>query len=132
MAISQLTTAAVVRAADGEYATSKLYYIAWSEQTWAAYQSALKALTSTVDGVKRQVVASPDWMITARIDTSAVSPTVWRAVQCHQTQISIYRNLAGLAPEHHRALWGVQEFSRAFSRVNGGRTRESDLFEGLR
>jgi hypothetical protein len=26
----------------------------------------------------------------------------------------------------------VQEFYRAFSLVNGGRVRESDLFEGLR
>ncbi len=48
------------------------------------------------------------------------------------TQMSIYKNLAGLPPEHHRALWGVQEFYSRFSLVNGGRTRESDLFEGLR
>ena len=46
--------------------------------------------------------------------------------------MSIYKNLEGLPPEHHRALWGVQEFYRAFSLVNGGRNGESDLFEGLR
>ena len=46
--------------------------------------------------------------------------------------MSIYKNLAGLPEDHHRALWGVQEFSRVFSLVNGGRARESDLFEGLR
>jgi LmbE family N-acetylglucosaminyl deacetylase len=132
IAISQLTTAAIVCAADGECAVSKLYYIAWSARTWGAYQAALKKLTSTVDGVERQVVPSPDWGITTRIDTSSVGPAVWRAVQCHQTQISIYRNLAALPEEHHRALWGVQEFYRAFSLVNGGRTRETDLFEGLR
>ena len=78
------------------------------------------------------MIPSPDWAITTRIDTSAVWPTVWRAVQCHQTQMSIYENLAGLPAEHHRALWGVQEFARVFSLVSGGRTRESDLFEGLR
>jgi LmbE family N-acetylglucosaminyl deacetylase len=132
IAISQFTTAAVVRSADEGHRVSKLYYIAWTAPTWAAYQSALKKLTSTVDGVERQVVPSPDWGITTRIDTSAVWPTVWRAVQCHRTQMSIYKNLEGLAAEHHRALWGVQEFYRAFSLVNGGRTRESDLFEGLR
>src|SRR6266850_4843578 len=55
IAISQLTTAAVVRAADPEFAVSKLYYIAWSAQTWTAYQAAFKKLTSTVDGVERQV-----------------------------------------------------------------------------
>jgi LmbE family N-acetylglucosaminyl deacetylase len=132
IAISQLTTAAISRAADRDYAVSKLYYIAWSSHTWAAYQAALKKLTSTVDGVERQVIPSPDWGITTRIDTSAVWPSVWRAVQCHRTQMSVYKNLEKVPPEHHRALWGVQEFYRAFSLVNGGRARESDLFEGLR
>jgi LmbE family N-acetylglucosaminyl deacetylase len=132
IAISQLTTAAVVRAADREFAVAKLYHIAWSAETWAAYQSALKKLTATVDGVERQVVPVPQWEITTRIDTSAEWPTVWRAVQCHQTQMSIYKNLAGLPAEHHRALWGAQEFYRVFSLVGGGRARETDLFEGLR
>src|SRR5262245_27743589 len=132
IAISQLATAAVMRAAERARVVSKLYYIAWSGATWAAYQSAIKKLTSTVDGVERQVIPTPDWYITTRIDTSAAWPTVWRAVQCHQTQMSIYTNLQSLPPEHHQALWGVQEFYRAFSLVNGGRARESDLFEGLR
>jgi LmbE family N-acetylglucosaminyl deacetylase len=111
---------------------SKLYYIAWSIATWAAYQTALKKLTIMVDGVERQVNPTPEWEVTTRIDTSAVWPAVWRAVQCHRTQMSIFKNLSGLPPEHHRALWGVQEFYRAFSLVNGGRRRESDLFDGLR
>jgi len=132
IAISQLTSAAIVRAADREFAVSKLYHIAWSAPTWTAYQTALKKLTCTVDGVERQVVPSPQWAVTARIDTSAVWPTVWRAVQCHQTQMSIYKNLETLPGDQHRALWGVQEFYRAFSLVNGGRNGESDLFEGLR
>lgn len=132
IAISQLTTAAVVRAADREFAVAKLYYIAWSAQMWTAYQSALKKLTSTVDGIERQVVPTPDWGITTRIDTSSVWPTVWRALQCHQTQMGVYKNLGGLPASHHRALWGVQEFYRAFSLVNGGRRCETDLFEGLR
>jgi hypothetical protein len=34
--------------------------------------------------------------------------------------------------EQHQAIWGTQEFYRAFSLVNGGRQVESDLFEGLR
>ncbi len=132
VAISQFTSAAIVRAANGHGAVSKLYHIAWSAPTWAAFQAALKKLTSTVDGVERQVVPSPDWGVTARIDTTAVSETVWRAVRCHRTQMSIYKNLEHLPAEHHRALWGVQEFYRAFSLVNGGRARETDLFEGLR
>ena len=129
IAISQLTTAAINRGGTG---VAKLYYIAWSAPTWSAYQAALKKLTVTVDGVERQVTPFPDWGITARVDTSAVAAVVWRAVQCHRTQMSIYRNLAQLPEAHHRALWGAQEFYRVFSLVNGGRARETDLFEGLR
>jgi hypothetical protein len=85
-----------------------------------------------VDGVRRQAVPSPDWAITTVIDTSRVWPAVWRAVSCHKTQMSIYGQLERLSEEHQRSLWGTQEFYRVFSTVNGGRTRESDLFEGLR
>lgn len=132
IAISQLTTAASVRAADRDFAVSKLYYIAWSERKWSAYQAALKKLTSKVDEVERQAAPFPEWAVTTILDTSRVWPCVWRAVQCHRTQMSVYKQLEGLPEEHHRSLWGTQEFYRAFSLVNGGRTRESDLFEGLR
>ncbi len=132
IAISQLTSAAIVRAASHDFAVSKLYHIAWGAPTWAAYQLALKTLKCTVDGAERHVVPVPDWGITTRIDTRGVWPVVWRAVQCHQTQMSVYKNLASLPDEHHRALWGVQEFYRVCSLVGAGRARESDLFEGLR
>jgi LmbE family N-acetylglucosaminyl deacetylase len=132
IAISQLTTAAAVRAADADYAVSKLYYIAWGARTWAHYQAALKRLVTTVDGVEREVVPAPEWEITTQIDATLVWPQVLRAVQCHRTQVSVYRNLAGLPPEQQRELWGTQQFYRAFSLVNGGRTRETDLFDGLR
>jgi LmbE family N-acetylglucosaminyl deacetylase len=132
IAISQLTTAAVVRAAGSDGAVSKLYYIAWGASTWAAYQKALKRLVTTVDGTEREVVPVPDWEITTRIDTSAVWETVLSAVRCHRTQMSIFKTLEGLPPEHQRSLWGVQEYYRALSLVNGGRARETDLFEGLR
>lgn len=131
IAISQLTTAAVIRAAH-THAVSKLYHLAWSADTWGRYQSALKRLSSTVDGVDRFAHPIPDWEITTRIDAGAVWETVWRAVQCHRTQVNIYGQLAALGPDEHRALWGAQEFYRVFSVVNGGRTPESDLFEGLR
>ena len=42
IAISQLTTAAIVRPPIASVAVSKLYYIAWSERKWSAYQAALK------------------------------------------------------------------------------------------
>jgi LmbE family N-acetylglucosaminyl deacetylase len=130
IAISQFTTAALVAAADP--AVSKLYYMAWPESTWAAYQTAFRKLISTVDGVERQATPWPDWAITTVIDTRDFSSTVWRAVSCHESQVSAYERLKALSPEHHEALWGRQSFYRAFSTVNGGRARETDLFEGIR
>jgi LmbE family N-acetylglucosaminyl deacetylase len=142
IAIGQLTTAAIVSAADPSFVArpasgephrvSKLYFIAWSSKKWAAYQAALRRLVVAVDGEERQAVPWPDWAITTVIDTREVWPAVWRAVSCHKTQMSIYRKLGELPEEHQRSLWGTQEFYRVFSSVNGGRARESDLFEGLR
>jgi LmbE family N-acetylglucosaminyl deacetylase len=142
IAISQFTTAAVVCAADSQYQipgstaashrVSKLYYLAWRQDKWTAYQTALKKLTVKLDGQERQAIPWPDWAVTTLIDTSEFSSAVWKAVCCHQSQMSIYSRLAELPEEHHRALWGSQQFYRAFSVVNGGRRTETDLFEGLR
>jgi LmbE family N-acetylglucosaminyl deacetylase len=142
IAISQLTTAAIVCAADplfglqpaiGEpHRVNKLYFIAWSPKKWTAYETALRKLVFKVDGGERQAVPWPDWAITTVLDTSRVWPAVWRAVSCHKTQMTIYRKLAELSEELQRSLWGTQEFYRVFSSVNGGRAQESDLFEGLR
>jgi LmbE family N-acetylglucosaminyl deacetylase len=132
IAISQLTSAAIVAAADTTHRVSKLYYLAWSGQTWAAYEAALKKLVYRVDGVERQAVPWPDWAITTSIDATAEWETVWRAVRCHQTQISIYSALADLPQAQQRALWGRQEFYRVFSAVPVGPGKETDLFEGLR
>jgi LmbE family N-acetylglucosaminyl deacetylase len=106
--------------------------MAWSLEKWRAYQQALKRLAITVDGVERESAPWPGWAITTVIDTSEVWPVVWRAVRCHQTQMASYGQLEQLAEEEHRRLWGSQEFYRAMSLVNGGRRRETDLFEGLR
>jgi LmbE family N-acetylglucosaminyl deacetylase len=143
IAISQFTSAAIVTAADpmfasgGEHggrphAVAKLYYIAWPQSTWSAYEFAFKKLTSTVDGVERQTVPWPDWAITTRIDTRTYWPTVWRAVSCHRSQMAAYEKLSQLTPELHAALWGSQSFYRAFSTANAGRKPETDLFEGIR
>jgi hypothetical protein len=113
-------------------AIAELYYIAWPASTWAVYQSALKKLTSVVDGVERQVVPWPDWAITTVIDARRFSDTVWRAISCRESQMSVYTKPQHLPREHTDALWGMQSFYRVFSRVNGGRTRETDLFEGIR
>jgi LmbE family N-acetylglucosaminyl deacetylase len=143
IAISQLATAATVAAADPGYGldrgprlgpahtVSKLYYLAWSGPAWAAYQAAFKKLIANVDGVERQATPWPDWALTTVVDTRQWWPVVWRAVTCHESQVGGYEVLKTLAPAQHEALWGSQSFYRAFSLVNGGRQRESDLFEGI-
>jgi len=146
IAISQFTTAATVCAADCGYRLDdasqqrslqphrvrKLHYLAWRNNKWQAYQAAFRKLTAMVDGIERQAAPYPDWAVTTEIDTSAVWPTVWKAVCCHQTQLSIYERLKDLTEKQQMALWGSQEFYRVYSTVNGGRGLETDLFEGLR
>jgi len=146
IAISQFTTAAIVCAADAEYHTcdgsqsdllpahsvAKLHYMAWRNDKWDAYQAAFHKLTSTVDGVQRHATPWPDWAVTTVIDTAAYWPVVWKAVCSHQTQMSMYERLEHLDDQQQKALWGSQEFYRAYSAVNGGRKLETDLFEGLR
>jgi LmbE family N-acetylglucosaminyl deacetylase len=144
--ISQFTSAATVCAADcgfrmddglqphslPPHLVRKLYYLAWRSHKWEAYQTAFRKLTSMVDGVERQAAPWPDWAVTTEIDVSGYWPIVWKAVCCHQTQLSIYERLEYLTEDQQAALWGSQEFYRAYSSVNGGRGLEPDLFEGLR
>ena len=144
IAISQFTTTALLVAATdlvfaanddttwSPHVVQKLYYIAWPKSTWAAYQNALATAVSRVDGVERQAMPWPDWAITTVIDTGAFWRTVWRAVTCHDSQVAGYERLKDLSPDDHEALWGAQSFYRVLSTVNGGRTRETDLFDGIR
>lgn len=145
IAISQLTAAAIVAAAtagdagaDGgvdaggpAHVVSKFYYLAWPTSVLRAFEAAFRRLASTVDGFERPAVPWPDWMITTEIDTGTHWQAAWRAVACHDSQVAAYERLRGLAPEQHEAIWRWQHFYRVFSRVNGGRTRETDLFEGI-
>jgi len=140
VAICQLASAALVVAADASrtdvagapHAAAKFYLMAWDERHWAAYQESFKKLVSNVDGVERQAKPWPDWELSAKVDTRAYWPTVWRAVQCHDSQVANYGTLGSLSPENHEGLWGWGTFYRVFSTVNGGRAREDDLFAGLR
>jgi LmbE family N-acetylglucosaminyl deacetylase len=138
VAICQLTTAAVLAAAEPGFPdqaephrVSKLYYFVTDERRWTVYQSAFKRLTSRVDGEERSAVAWPAWAVSASIDARDHWRTVWQAVNCHATQLAAYGRLGELTPDEHEALWGSGEFYRVFSRVNGSRTRETDLFAGI-
>ena len=144
VAICQLTTAAIVAAADAGFASteldralaphavSKLYYLAWPEAAHVAFAEAFRKLVSNVDGVERSTTPWPDWALSCVIHTHAYWETVWRAVSCHESQVTAYEKLRHLSPQNHEALWSWQSYYRAFSTVNGGRARETDLFAGLR
>ena len=139
IAISQITTAAVLAAAEPQRAASgamwphrvdKLYYLADSRERTAAYDAAFGASAMTVDGVVRRVPGWEPWAITTRVDARAYAPQAWRAIACHRSQIP--ENIAEqLTSEQHRLLWGIQEFYRVFSLVNSGRAVEDDLFAGV-
>lgn len=141
IAVSQFASGAIVRAASSEaipeapdepHEVQKLYYVAWTGRVWEHYQAVFKVMQTKVDERVRSSVAWPDWSITTTTDAHDHWETVWNAVQCHRSQMAQYGALTELTPEDHRALWGPQEFYRAFSLVNGGRTRERDIFEGIR
>jgi LmbE family N-acetylglucosaminyl deacetylase len=141
IAISQLTTAAIIAAASPDslyfrdlapHRVAKLYYMAPTRDLLDVYQSVFGNLVMHIDGVERRGAGWPEWQITTQIDTWAYWRMVLKAVRCHQTQIPAYQLLERLPEEQHKALWGCQTFYRAFSLINGGRTVEHDLFEGLR
>lgn len=98
---------------------------------YGAYQSVFGELGMYIDGVARRSIPWPDWAVTTVVDTRDYWPTVWKAVSSHTTQLTAYGQLAHLSAEHHQSLWGTQEYYRVISLVNGGRTRELDLFDGL-
>jgi LmbE family N-acetylglucosaminyl deacetylase len=141
IAICQFTTAAIVEAANPQssyypdlppHSVSKLYYMAETEELCSVYQSVFGDLIMHIDGVNRRMVTWPDWSVTTRIDTWAYWRTVARAISCHRTQAPAYQVLEQLSEEQRQKLWGRQNYYRVFSRVNGGRCIEEDLFEGLR
>jgi LmbE family N-acetylglucosaminyl deacetylase len=141
IAITQHTTAAVAAAGDPAFEddegrpphhVSKLYYMVWSRQDMALYESAFGELVMEIDGEPRRSVTWEDWAITTRIDARAHWRRAWEAIQHHRTQLPGYQRLLALPEERHEELWGGPSYYRVFSRVSVGRGLETDLFEGLR
>lgn len=142
IAISQLTTAATIAAAGGRagggstgaaHRVSKLYYLAEDARSWAAFETAFdRRLAVKVDGLEREATGWPEWAVTTRVDTGEAWRRAWRAIRRHETQMAIYSNLGHLSDAELAGIWRRKGFYRAFSLVNGGRTLEADLFEGLR
>lgn len=138
IAACQFATAAVVAATqpgDGEelsHAVQKLYYAASEAENLRRYEDAFGELVMHIDGVERRTVPWQPWAITTRVDARAHWQRVWKAVQCHTSQIPGYEKLQSLSEADHQLFWGTQDYYRVFSLVNGGRAQETDLFEGLR
>lgn len=142
IAISQFTNAAIVCAADSSYVdpnaqpshrVSKLYYFVDSEEIANFFTRHLGNIEFPVDDQVRGESPWKEWMITTRVNLSSTWKTAWEAISCHQSQLPSIAPLLDLTEDEIRQLLTLQgTFYRAYSLVNGGRKRETDLFEGLR
>jgi LmbE family N-acetylglucosaminyl deacetylase len=141
MAISRLTTAALVRAADPRYghrcttraahAVDRLYHMAMTAERAAAFHETFGNLSMLVDGVERQLVITPPWQAATRIDAGEHWRVAWQAVACHRSQLPNYDLLTRLTPGQQHALWGINEYQCVYSTVPVTATTEDDLFAGL-
>ena len=141
IAIGQYTSAAVVCAADSSYQdsesllayrVSKLYYMVDSENFINLIAPFMGELTFPVNDEVRGEIPWKEWMVTTRINMVEHCHTAWRAIQCHQSQLSSLGLLAEMQEDAAVAVLAMQgTFYRAFSLVNGGRQLETDLFEGI-
>lgn len=141
IAISQFAMTACVCAADASYVApggfppyrvAKLYFMADTPDVIDTYIQLFGDIVMRVDGVDRRGYAIPRWQITTVLDASNYWRQAWQAILCHKSQLPTYSLLANIPDETHQLLWGEQRYVRAYSTVNGGRTLETDLFEGLR
>jgi LmbE family N-acetylglucosaminyl deacetylase len=142
IAIGQFTSAAIVCAADVNYQdaeklpahrVSKFYYMVDAEDFINLITPFMGDMTFPVDDQMRGEFPWMNWMVTTRIDMVEHCDAAWRAIQCHQSQLPTLSSLAEMPEETAASVLAMQgTFYRAFSLVNGGRTVETDLFEGLR
>ena len=142
IAIGQFTNAAVVCAADACYSdpenlpshrVSKLYYMVDSEDIINLIEPFMDSMTFALEGQLRGEVAWKNWMITTKIDMAEHCHAAWRAIRCHQSQLSTLGALAEFHEDAAAAILAMQgTFFRAFSMVNSGREVENDLFAGIR
>lgn len=141
VAISQLTTAALLRAAapsaadDGDaapHSVAKLYYLVYTHVQAARYLAIFGGGRKRVANVPRLMVGWEEWAVTTRIDTGDHWRTVWAAIACHRSQLPDLDRLTALPEAQRREVCAEQTFYRAFSLVNGGAAVEDDLLAGLR
>lgn len=146
IAISQLTSAAIIAAADCDFIdtdhlpshrTSKLYYMMDTRELWETVEALVGELSMQVNGTLRKPVMWEDWAVTTRISSGEHWRTALKAVLCHQSQLASLGDIHSLTDEQNYRLWGDRTYYRVFSLVNGhhpngSHHREEDLFSGLR
>jgi len=139
IALSQFTNGAIVCATDESFSDglpphriSKLYYMVDSEEIVQAANDVFGGLRMEIDGVIRRHVGWEYWQITTILDNHQYMNKVQKAIQCHKSQLPGYGPIGEMSVAELTKLFGIGHFYRTFSLVNGGRTVEADLFEGLR
>ena len=141
IALSQFTNGALVCAADRNFVDAnvqpphrvlKLYYMVDSLDIVNFAKEAFGGISMEIDGVTRQHVGWEDWEITTLLDNHPYLDKVQKAMLCHKSQLPGYGTMAELPLDELARIFGFGYFYRAFSLVNGGRKKETDLFAGLR
>jgi LmbE family N-acetylglucosaminyl deacetylase len=141
IALSQFTSGALICAADRNFVDAnvqpphrilKFYYMVDSLDIVQIANEAFGGISLEVDGVTRHHVGWQDWQITTHLDNSQFMNVVQRAMLCHQSQLPGYYPMDEWPLDQLARIFGTGYFYRAFSLVNGGRRKETDLFEGLR
>jgi LmbE family N-acetylglucosaminyl deacetylase len=141
IALSQFTQGATVCAADRNFVDArvqdphrvlKFYYMVDSLDIVQAANEAFGGISMEIDGVTRHHVGWEDWQITTSVDNGAYLELVKRAMLCHKSQIPGYHPIDQWPLAKLSRIFGTGQFYRVFSLVNGGREKETDLFEGLR
>jgi LmbE family N-acetylglucosaminyl deacetylase len=141
IAISQFTTAAVIRAADScaivpgypePHDVAKLYYRIWTEEELRVYAEIFGETTIAVGSTRRSFVTWPDWAVSAKVNTAGFWVNITSAVREHRSQIGDVALIDRLSRAGQERLWAAQHFYRAFSTVSPAGVTEIDLFGGLR
>jgi LmbE family N-acetylglucosaminyl deacetylase len=141
IALSQFTSGALVCAADRNFVDAnvqpphrvlKFYYMVDPLHIVQIANETLGGLSMEIDGVTRRHVGWEDWQITTQLDNSNHVDKLQQAIQCHKSQLPGYRPIDEWSLAELAKFFGTGHFYRAFSLVNGGRRKETDLFEGLR
>lgn len=142
IAISQLTTGALVCAADPLYPdealpahrVDKLYYMVGSPELGRLLAEQFgDQIGIDVDGVRRSMVTWPEWAITTRLEAGEHWRTARQAILCHRSQLPSLGDAEHMPDEFWRALITAQNtYIRQYSLVEVGPGVERDLFTGIR